>query len=232
MVRRESRIYYEDQKTILDLPQDFALNGANVVYTGEVAARETGDFHFLLYYAGYVKVYIDGELLVPERWRTAWNPNSYKFKTGLKAGERVPIRIEWRPDGGVSYLGLRALTPVDPAEQNRLSWYSEMSDAIDYYYIAGDDADDVIAGYRRLTGKAQVMPRWAMGFGKAGNVIRRRKRCLPRFGNFGSVVYRSIISFSIGVIGPKMHGEAMNLMQPVFPIRKVWSILFMRNMPE
>ena len=184
LVRRESRIYYEDQKTILDLPQDFALNGANVVYTGEIAARETGDFHFLLYYAGYVKVYIDGELLVPERWRTAWNPNSYKFKSGLKAGERVPIRIEWRPDGGVSYLGLRALTPVDPAEQNRLYWYSEMSDAIDYYYIAGDDADDVIAGYRRLTGKAQVMPRWAMGFWQSRERYKTQKEMLAALWEF------------------------------------------------
>ena len=39
---------------------------------------ESGRFRFILYYAGYTNVYIDGELVVPERWRTAWNPNSYK----------------------------------------------------------------------------------------------------------------------------------------------------------
>ncbi len=184
LTRRESRIYYEDQKTILDLPQDFPLNGARVLYTGEIAARETGDYRFLLYYAGYVKIYIDGELLVPERWRTAWNPNSYKFTTRLTAGERVPIRIEWAPDGGVSYLGLRALSPVDPTEQNRLSWYSEMSEALDYYYMAGINADEVIAAYRRLTGKAQVMPRWAMGFWQSRERYKTQKEILAALDEF------------------------------------------------
>jgi alpha-D-xyloside xylohydrolase len=39
-----------------------------------------------------------------------------------------------------------------------------MGDQIDYYFIRGEDMDAVISGYRLLTGKAQVMPRWAMGF--------------------------------------------------------------------
>ncbi len=49
-----------------------------------------------------MKVYIDGKLVVPERWRTAWNPNSYKFETPIKKGVKTPIRIEWQPDGDVS----------------------------------------------------------------------------------------------------------------------------------
>lgn len=184
LTRRENRICYEDQKTITDLPKDFPLDGSVVTYTGEIAARETGDYRFHLYYAGYVKVYIDGKLAVPERWRTAWNPNGYKFTVPLSAGQRVPLRIEWRPDGGVSYLGLRALSPVADDEQNRLSWYSEMSDALDYYYIAGDNADDVIAGYRRLTGKAPVMPRWAMGFWQSRERYKTQAEILEAMNEF------------------------------------------------
>lgn len=45
VVRREDRIYYEDQKTILDLPQRFDLNGSSVLYSGEIAARATGEYH-------------------------------------------------------------------------------------------------------------------------------------------------------------------------------------------
>ena len=184
VVRREDRIYYEDQQTILDLPQRFDLNGSSVLYSGEIAARETGEYHFLLYYAGYVTVYIDGKPVVPERWRTAWNPNSYKFSVSLTAGERVPLRIEWKPDGGVSYLGLRALTPLDAAEQNRLCWYSEMSPSLDYYYIAGENLDEVIAGYRRLTGKAQIMPRWAMGFWQSRERYKTQHEILEALAEF------------------------------------------------
>ena len=40
----------------------------------------------------------------------------------------VPIRIEWEPDGDVSYLSLRALDPVPDEIQNKLSLWSEMGD--------------------------------------------------------------------------------------------------------
>src|SRR5262249_27163819 len=41
---------------------------------------------------------------------------------------------------------------------------SEAARAIDYYYIAGNSLDEVIGGYRQLTGKATLLPRWAYGF--------------------------------------------------------------------
>ena len=138
--------------------------GSNVIYEGEIEPLESGNHKFILYYAGYVKVFINEKEVVPERWRTAWNPNSYKFNLELKKGKRRPLRIEWTPDGGESYCGLRALTPADPTEQSKQSWWSEMNPEIDYYFVAGDDMDDVISGYRSLTGKSQIMPKWAMGY--------------------------------------------------------------------
>lgn len=138
--------------------------GAKVTYEGEIEPAQTGEFKFILYYAGYVKVYLNNEPVVPERWRTAWNPNSYKFAAHLEAGKRVPLKIEWQPDGGQSYCGLRALTPVNPEEQGKQSWWSEMTKQLDYYFMAGENMDDVISGYRSLTGKSPVMPKWAMGF--------------------------------------------------------------------
>lgn len=164
LVRREDSIYFENLKTIENLPKKLPLMGANVTYEGEIEPAQTGEFKFILYYAGYVKVYLNNELVVPERWRTAWNPNSYKFAVHLEAGKRVPLKIEWQPDGGQSYCGLRALTPVDPKEQGKQSWWSEMTKQLDYYFMAGEDMDDVISGYRTLTGKSPVMPKWAMGF--------------------------------------------------------------------
>ncbi len=39
-----------------------------------------------------------------------------------------------------------------------------MSPDMDYYFIAGKDMDEVISGYRTLTGKAPVYPKWVLGF--------------------------------------------------------------------
>lgn len=164
LVRQEDSLYFEHAMVIGNLPKGFKLNGSNVVYEGEIEAPVTNNYHFILYYAGYVKVFVGGREVVPERWRTAWNPNSYKFTVPFNKGERKYLRIEWQPDGDVSYCGLRAATPRTEAEQNRLSIWSEMSRDMDYYFIAGKNMDEVISGYRTLTGKAQVMPKWALGF--------------------------------------------------------------------
>ena len=162
--RNESTIDYEDLTAVKKFPEGFQFYNSTIIWKGQLEPNETGEFHFKLYYAGYTKVYINGELIVPERWRTAWNPNTYKFAKALEKGKRYPIRLEWRPDGGISYIGLKALSPRVKADQNALSLTSEMGDQIDYYFIRGNNLDEVISGYRVLTGKAQIMPKWAMGY--------------------------------------------------------------------
>lgn len=177
IVRGEDSIYFEyampetseicnqtDKGGIQNLPKGFALNGSKVVYEGYVEAPTSSFYQFILYYAGYTKINIDGKLVVPERWRTAWNPNSYKFEAAIQKGKKTPIRIEWQPDGDVSYCGLRVAAPRSEAEKNQLSIWSEMSPDMDYYFIAGKNMDEVISGYRTLTGKAPVYPKWVLGF--------------------------------------------------------------------
>ena len=41
---------------------------------------------------------------------------------------------------------------------------SEAGDGINYYFINGQDLDKVVAGYRQLTGKAPLFPKWAFGY--------------------------------------------------------------------
>lgn len=164
LVRAEDSLYFEDIKTIKNLPENFALKNANVTYEGEIEASESGTYRFILYYAGYTKVYLNNELVVPERWRTAWNPNSYKFELALEAGKRIPLRVEWKPDGGRSYCGLRVQTPQPEEEKNSQVWWSEMNKKLDYYFVYGSSMDEIVKGYRKLTGKSQIMPKWAMGF--------------------------------------------------------------------
>lgn len=193
MVRQEPKIYFEnlirgDLAHVINLPQDFDYAGSNVTYEGYIEPSETGLYKFIMYYSGYQTIYIDGRKVVDTRWRTAWNPNSYKFQVNLQAGKKVPIKIEWEPNGSVAYCGLRVYAPVKDGEQ--LSWWGQMQDMIDYYFIYGKDMDDIIAGYRTLTGKAPIMPDWAMGYWQSrekyntrdevlGTVSEFRKRNIP-----------------------------------------------------
>ena len=177
LVRDEDSIYYEygypatseiavktDNGGIKNFPKGFNLQGARVVYEGFIEPQVSNLYQFILYYSGYVKVYIDGKEVVPERWRTAWNPNAYKFATDLKKGKKVQLRIEWQPDGGEAYCGLRVSEPRSEEERGKLSIWSEMARDMDYYFIAGKNFDEVISGYRTLTGKASLYPKWVLGF--------------------------------------------------------------------
>ena len=169
IVREEPKLYFEhlvapELTRVVNLPEGFRFYGSDITYEGFIEAPVTGEYQFILYYAGYTTVKVGGETVVPERWRTAWNPNAYKFSVYLQAGEKTPLKVEWKPDGDVSYCGLRAYDVVDPAQQAKHQWWSEMTKQMDWYFIAGDDMDEVISGYRTLTGKAPVMPKWAMGY--------------------------------------------------------------------
>ena len=44
------------------------------------------------------------------------------------------------------------------------SFSSEIGDCIDYYFVYGQHADGVIAGYRALTGQAPMFGKWVFGF--------------------------------------------------------------------
>ncbi len=188
--RKESSIDYENLTTVRNFPEKFPFYGSTITWTGRIEPKESGEYHFKLYYAGYTKLYIDDELVVPERWRTAWNPNTYKFARDLEKGHKYSIKLEWKPDGGISYIGLKALSPRSAREQGSLSLNSEMGNQIDYYFIRGSNIDKVISGYRTLTGKAPVMPKWALGYWQSReryrsqtellNVVKEyRKRKIP-----------------------------------------------------
>jgi len=181
--RQENKIDYSNLETVHNFPEHFARYDS-VTWQGMIQPKESGIFRFILYYAGYTKVYLDDQLVVAERWRTAWNPNSYKFTSNLEKDRKYKLRIEWKPDGGTSYLSLKALSPVPAKEQNKLSFWSEMADQIDYYFISGNSMDDVISGYRTITGKAQVMPKWAMGFWQSRERYKTQKELLSVLGEF------------------------------------------------
>jgi alpha-D-xyloside xylohydrolase len=158
----ENRIEYEYLETpqVDQFPKDIANEG-KITWEGTFASEVEGDHKFLFYSSGYLKVWIDGKLIL-DNWRQNWNPWTNKFRVPLRKGEKKPIRIEWIPQGG--YLAVKHLDPISAEEQSRLSLQSDVASQIDYYFIKGENADQVISGYRTVTGKAPLVPKWAMGF--------------------------------------------------------------------
>jgi alpha-D-xyloside xylohydrolase len=185
----EDKIEYEYLETpqVDNFPKDVARDG-KVVWEGAFTSDVDGLHKFLVYASGYSKVWVDDELIL-DKWRQGWNPWTNKFTIDIKKGAQHKLRIEWIPDGG-AYLAVKHLDPLADEEQKRLSFYSEVGDAINYYFVKGDNADDVIHGYRTLTGKAPIVPKWAMGFWQSRERYRNqdeivntvkeyRKRSIP-----------------------------------------------------
>ncbi|PZR29026.1 MAG: alpha-xylosidase [Citrobacter freundii] len=153
--------YLSDTKA--KLPADFAIQKGAITWEGSIANERTGMHKLRFTYAGYLKVWIEGKLLF-DKWRQAWNPGAGVINLPMTKDKKLPLKIEWIPDGGESYLTANWLPPADEGWENTFSFNSEAGHQIDYYIVAGQNMDEVISGYRELTGKAPIVPKWAMGF--------------------------------------------------------------------
>ncbi|MAK98975.1 MAG: alpha-xylosidase [Citromicrobium sp.] len=141
--------------------QGNAVQTQRVVWTGSYTPESTGKHKFRLYSSSYVTVYADGKEVL-DRWRQNWNPWYHNFELDLTAGKPIDLRVEWEPNQG--YIALYHADPLPSEDRHSVSFASEAGKAIDYYVVPGDDMDALVAGYRRLTGEASMMPRWAYGF--------------------------------------------------------------------
>jgi alpha-D-xyloside xylohydrolase len=166
--------YIEDQSkwpAAAKVPVTAASSGQNtagnaaekqkVVWTGSIHPAVTGTHKFRLYSSSYVKVFVDGKEVL-QRWRQNWNPWYHNFELSLTAGRTADIRVEWEPNAG--YIALLHSDPLPQPDRHSLTLSSELGKALDYYFIAGEGMDGVISGYRSLTGKAPILPKWAYGF--------------------------------------------------------------------
>lgn len=163
---KEKSLDHGDLEHLISLPDGMSeddFRKSSLVWEGTLKARESGTYKFILRYGGYAKAYVDDSLAVAEHWRPSNNPNDVKFQKDINEGDSIKIRIEWRPEAVKSYIGLHALSPIDPQYKGKMSWWSEMADGIDYYFIKGTP-DNVVSGYRKLTGKSPIVPKWALGF--------------------------------------------------------------------
>jgi alpha-D-xyloside xylohydrolase len=138
-----------------------AVQTQRVVWSGKVTPGVSGLHRFRLYSSSYARVLVDGKEVL-NRWRQNWNPWYHNFDVPMTAGRAADIRIEWEPNAG--YIALQHSDPLPEADRRSISFASDAGHAVDYYYVGGANMDEVISGYRQLTGKSVMMPEWAYGF--------------------------------------------------------------------
>ncbi len=132
--------------------------GKQKSWTGSILAPTTGDYQFRAYSNGGIRVWFDGKLVM-NHWRQKWLTSNDQIRVHLDAGQKYSIRIENDPE----QQDTLEFVWKTPAPDDDTSLWSQVGDGIDYYFVYGPSIDEVIAGYRLLTGKATMLPNWAFG---------------------------------------------------------------------
>ncbi|HJX64623.1 MAG TPA: TIM-barrel domain-containing protein, partial [Polyangia bacterium] len=156
---------------------------ASVRWVGEVEPEVTGDYTFQTFSNNGIKLWVDDRLVV-NHWRQGWLPWKDVAKVRLEAKRRYKIRLEWSKDQGMETVQLLWKTPGTAVQSTSL--WSEVGDGIDYYFVYGPALDKVVAGYRRITGPAPMIPRWALGLWQSRQRYETAKASLDAVDGFRS----------------------------------------------
>ncbi len=173
--------YVGDSK--IKLPAAFNIEKGMVIWEGSISSNLAGIHKLKFTYAGYLKVWVDGKMQL-EKWRQAWNPGVGLMEYHMEKGKKHAFRIEWIPDGGESYLTVNALPPVPEEDRSSFGFYAEAGRGINYYFVYGAGIDEVISGYRTLTGKATLVPKWALGFWQSRERYKTQDEILKTVAEF------------------------------------------------
>jgi alpha-D-xyloside xylohydrolase len=181
--RTESDIAYDFLSSMSNFPREFPLGDGKVTWQGSIEVPVSGIHKFSVRYGGYIKVWINGKLQL-DAWRQCWNPATNILPVNLQYGKKYPLKIEWIPDGGESYVSVNWMRPASTYNKTHLQLSSEAANNIDYYFVYGANMDEVISGYRYLTGKAPIVPEWALGFWQSRERYRSQEEILSTVKTF------------------------------------------------
>jgi alpha-D-xyloside xylohydrolase len=135
-------------------------------WQGYIQPQQTGDYLFKTFSGNGVKLWLDDKLIISDWWQN-WLPYENIARVPLTAGSKYKICVEWLRDQNSNDMKLLWKKPAPQDGQahdsSSTSLWSEVADGIDYYFVYGPQLDKVISGYRKLTGKAPMMPLWAFG---------------------------------------------------------------------
>jgi alpha-D-xyloside xylohydrolase len=147
-----------DAISVSYIPRPGANNAPNQIWEGSIIAPNTGLYQLRATHNGGLKVWIDGKQVM-DHWLQNWLTTDQQVKLQLTAGQYYKIRIE--TDG--EQQTRMHLWWKTPADTDNTSLWSEVGERVDYDFVYGPKLDDVVAGYRTLTGAAVMMPQWIFG---------------------------------------------------------------------
>lgn len=108
-------------------------------------------------FMGPVLLTIDGDTVI--HYDTPWVPDCHSGEKALLAGREYEICFT----NSHSQSPLPARVMYSEPDRNTTTFASRYGNGIDYYVVSGKP-EQAIAGYRRLTGKASMLGKWALGF--------------------------------------------------------------------
>jgi alpha-D-xyloside xylohydrolase len=181
--RSESKIDYAFLPSLRDIPAAFPMDKGKVTWEGQLTPEQDGAYKFYTTASGYIKIWLDGKLVL-DRWREGWNPGPSVFSQHFTKGRKVPVKVEWIPESSQAFLSLKWLSPTPEALRNKMSFSSEAGEKIDYYFMYGKTMDEVIGGYRQVTGKATMLPKWALGFWQSRERYKTQQEILQTVQEF------------------------------------------------
>lgn len=163
LTRTEDDIDYQYSKDLAaNWPKEVPTTGdVKVVWDATMSSPIAGAHKMQVYASDYVDLTIDGRKIM-SAWLQSWKPWYNNFTVTFAKDKPRSFHLEWKPSGGM--IAVTHNNPLPAAERHSLTLSSEAGTGLDYYFIAADNLDGVISGYRHLTGQAPLMPKWAYGF--------------------------------------------------------------------
>lgn len=123
---------------------------------------QTGEYTFLALsdnngrMRGEIQVTIDGDEVI--NYSTIWMPRRYSGKKYLEAGRTYEVVFQ---NTGAKMPGRLFYNKPD---FNKTVFSSQAGDAIDYYFVQGQNPGEVVSQYQKLTGRAPMFSKAAYGF--------------------------------------------------------------------
>lgn len=176
LTRKDPRIDFDwTQSPPPGLPHD----NYSVRWNGFLTVPATGDYQLLSSGDDGIRLYLDDELVSQD-----WNSRPYvtlRAKRRLIAGRKYRVRFEFYQEGRDSQV---RFAMESPGKSNGMVWSSEVADAVDYVFFYGPEIDQVIAGYRRLTGQVPMFGRWAWGLWQSKERYQSQSELLDVVGKY------------------------------------------------
>lgn len=105
-------------------------------------------------------------------YTTMWFPDAMAGRAVLEAGREYEVSFQ---DTGAQTEG-RVL--YNEPDYNRTQFSNNHGEAIDYYFINGDNPIEVVSSYSELTGKSPMLPKSAYGFWQCREAYKTQAQLL------------------------------------------------------